>query len=181
MFAALLSAGVVTATCDAHAQQPQPVASGPRARLGVGMQGGYARYGALPFTNVGLLLRAGVQASELFALELQGSGVFFMGGFGRANLYADFKVHPWFGVAIGPSVSASLFGEASASMVGGSVRTAVQALPFRHPDGVRTALSLAIELDLGATLGASCGECTQRYFPGEFSWALYASVGYLRF
>lgn len=153
----------------------------PRFRFGVGTHGGYGKFGA-GFLLAGYL-RAGVQISDLFAIEAQGSGAMLVTMYYfRANLYADFTLNSWASVSVGPVWSQGALGESSGSMTGASAR--VSALPWahRHPNGVRSALSISLEADGGASLSERC-YCPpgSQPRPGQFSWGLYGSVGYLRF
>jgi hypothetical protein len=177
---AIVALGTLAAA-PAHAQD-----SAPRFRFGIGTHGGYARYGA--GEGAGALLagyvRAGVQVSDLFAVEAQGAGAMLgLMGYWRANVYADFTVGRWVSFAVGPTINAGAFGEWSGAMAGASAR--VTALPFayRHANGVRSALSISVEADAGASWREACGACAlaQVSAPPHFAWGIYGSLGYLRF
>jgi hypothetical protein len=177
---AIFALGLLTAR-PAHAQD-----AAPRFRIGIGTHGGYARYGAGEGAGALLAgyLRAGVQVSDLFAVEAQGAGAMLgLMGYWRANVYADFTVGRFVSFAVGPTINAGAYGEWSGAMAGASAR--VTALPFayRHADGVRSALSISVEADLGASWLEGCGHCTSTYRSAapQPSWGLYGSLGYLRF
>jgi hypothetical protein len=98
-------------------------------------------------------------------------------------MYADFTVGRWVSFAVGPTINAGVFGEWSGAMAGASAR--VTALPFayRHANGVRSALSISVEADAGASWLEACGDCALSHgsAPPHFAWGLYGSLGYLRF
>ena len=178
---------------DAFAQQTLPAVrvethsepTAPRFRFGIGTHGGYARYGSQ--SGAGALLagylRIGAQITDLFAVEAQGSGAMLgLMYYVRANLYADFTLNSWASVALGPLWNQGAYGESSGSMAGASAR--ITALPWahRHPNGVRSALSISIETDGGISVAEGCF-CPPSSIPrpGNFSWGIFGSLGYLRF
>lgn len=169
------------------APTPATVAAAPRFRFAIGTHGGYGRYGASEGAGflAAMHLSMGVQLSDLIAIEAQGSGAYLaLLAYGRANLYVDFTPVAWASVALGPVYSAGVLSETSGTLAGASLRAAVHPWSYRHGNGVRSALNLAIEADLGATLSESCGECAPpagTRTAGNVGWGLYASLGYLRY
>lgn len=161
--------------------------SEPRFRFAIGTHGGYGRYGTREGAGglAALHLALGAQINDWLAIEAQGSGAYLsLAAYGRVNLYADFTPVSWFSVALGPVYSAGVLSETSGTLAGASLRAAVHPWWHRHDNGVRSALNLAIEGDLGATLSESCGDC----FPppgtrtsGNVGWGVYVSLGYLRY
>ncbi len=181
-----LTIGAIVALGSLAAGAAHAQATAPRFRFGVGTHGGYARYG--PAEGAGVMLagyvRAGVQLSDGFALEAQGAAAMLVTmAYWRANVYGDCTVGRWVSLAAGPTISAGALGEWSGAMAGASAR--VTALPFahRHANGVRSALSISVEADAGASWLEVCGFCARSNSsaPPHFAWGLYGSVGYLRF
>ncbi len=179
---------------DAHAQTRLPAMrvppigvaaerTTPRVRFGIGLHGGYARYGATPIPAIiGAYLRLGAQITERFALEAQASAVPVLGYYVRANLYSDFTLNSWVSVAVSPLWSQGYYIGWGGSTVGASARLTLVPMPQPIVRGVRSGIAISLEADAGITVVEGCS-CPPSIRPssGNFSWGLFVSGGYLRF
>lgn len=193
LFALATVSGLVARSQTAYAQtRAEPARRStlaprraPSFRVGAGMHGGYSRMGvgaAAAWLLAGYV-HAGVQLSDLFALDAQLSGGWIaLAYYVRTHVYADFTFASRVALAIGPMWGQGAFGEASGSMAGASAKLTVFPVSERLESGVRFGLAISVEADVGVSLSEGC-YCAPPFVPrgGNAAWGVYAGLGFMRF
>ncbi|HUB07476.1 MAG TPA: hypothetical protein VMB50_10755 [Myxococcales bacterium] len=170
-----------------------PGDAGRRILFGVGLHTGGA---SDQFTNstsgsegtlgVGIYLRLGAQLDDLYGLEAEISGATLLVLDNvRGALTFDLTPLDWFSFAVGPFarddvvVSICGFGSTTIQSVGATLRADFHLGTSRTSTG-RSALTIGLVTDLGATVGSDDGSGNSLGAPG-LSSAFYLTLGWARF
>ncbi len=169
---------------------------GPRMLLNVGVIVGGGIENVVPTSRfagtvgaagLGLYFGAGLQLDDRWGFGPEiGGGTSVFWSYGRGALVVDYTPADWVAVGVGPVAwidGMSLRGcpksgctASNAEAVGGTLR-----LDF-HPgvertEGGRSAATIGIVADLGATVGEDAGGS----FGTGFAWGVYLTLGYARY
>lgn len=136
--------------------------------------------------GVGIYLRLGAQFDDRFGAEAEiDGGTLLLLNYAQGALTFDYTPVDWFTFAVGPFsrlddvVNLCGNGSTTAEAIGGTVRFDFHLGVSRSATG-RSAATIGLAADLGATVGSNDGSGTTLGGPG-LAWGLYLTVGWTRY